>query len=57
MRYDVPADEDSRTLQEMLRVDGPGRVLIDICGMEPDEQCYRLCLDEWAAIPPQGGRR
>lgn len=50
LHYDDPRDAESRQLQARVRADGPGRVLQEVCGLQPDEENHRLCLAEWAAM-------
>jgi mannitol-1-phosphate 5-dehydrogenase len=48
--YYDPNDEESRRLQELVRHEGAGSVLTQICHLTPDEEGYRLCLAEWIAL-------
>jgi mannitol-1-phosphate 5-dehydrogenase len=50
LRYDDPRDDESRRLQALIRREGPGGVLAEICQLKPEEEGHRLCLAEWAAL-------
>jgi mannitol-1-phosphate 5-dehydrogenase len=44
--YDDPNDEACARMRAMLEAGGPGSVLSDICGIQPDEEAYAFCLDQ-----------
>jgi mannitol-1-phosphate 5-dehydrogenase len=45
--YDDPDDDACARLRAMLEVGGPGSVLRDVCGIQPDEEAYTICLEQW----------
>ena len=50
LRYDNPADESAVKLQAMIRAQGLDSVLQQICKLTPDQQLYRLILEEYERI-------
>jgi hypothetical protein len=48
------ADAEAVRLGEMVAEGGPDRVLGEVCGIQPDDEAFRSCRDEWRAIRPEG---
>jgi mannitol-1-phosphate 5-dehydrogenase len=54
LRYNSPDDSVSVTLQQKIAADGPGVVLQTVCGLAPQETCYREVLDFFEQIKHGG---
>lgn len=46
LRYFNPTDAESVKMREL----GPERVLVEVCGLSPDEEAHRLCRAAWQEI-------
>jgi mannitol-1-phosphate 5-dehydrogenase len=57
MHYDDPDDAECERMKEMIRRGGPGRVLAEVCGLDPAGPLHRECLNQWRAIEARVSRR
>jgi mannitol-1-phosphate 5-dehydrogenase len=50
LHYDHPDDTECARMKQIISKGGPGQVLSEICDIRPEEDCYRLCMQEWEQI-------
>ena len=50
LRYAQPGDPESEKLQEMIRMGGAESVLQTVCELDPDEEAFRTCMQEWKTV-------